>query len=50
MKHFKIQLLFNYPKKYSSCDQYPKKYKILEIQNPKKYSADPWVCLMRGYL
>ena len=40
MKHFKIQHLFNNPKKYSSSDQYPQKIQILEIQNPKKYSAD----------
>ena len=35
MKHFKIQLLFNNPKKYSSCDQYPKKYRLSKFKTPK---------------
>ena len=39
MKHFKIQLLFNNPKRYSSCDQYPKKYRFLKF-NTQKYSSD----------
>ena len=42
MKHLRIEHLFNNPKKFSNCDQHPKKMQIFEIQNPKKYSvADP---------
>ena len=35
MKHFKIHLLFNNPKKYRSCDQYPKKYRFSKFKTPK---------------
>ena len=42
MKHFKIQLLFNSPKKYSSCDQYPKKYRLLKFKTPKNTPLIPW--------
>ena len=40
MKHFKIQLLFK-TQKIQQLWPVPQKLQILEIQNPKKYSADP---------
>ena len=36
MKHFKIQLLFNRPKKIQQLWPVAQKIQILEIQNPKK--------------
>ena len=35
MKHLRIQHLFNNPKKYSSCDQYPKNYKFSKFKTQK---------------
>ena len=47
MKHFKIQLLFNNPKKCGSCDQYPKKFKTQQktplIAVCKYAKSTPWV-------
>ena len=41
MKHLKIQHLSNNPKKIQQLRAVPKKIQIFQIQNPKKYSADP---------
>ena len=52
VKHFKIQLLFNNPKIYSSCDQYPqntdspnsKPKKTLKLIPVCKYAkSTPWI-------
>ena len=36
IKHLRIQHLFNNPKRYSSCDQYPKKVTNFRNSDPKK--------------
>ena len=43
MKHFKIQLLFNNLKEYSSCDQYPKKFRFSKFKTQKNTPLIP-VC------
>ena len=39
-KHLKIQHLSNNPKKYNSCEQYPRNTDFRNLK-PKKYSAHP---------